>query len=83
MLLYLATNTHPDIAFAVSQVARFNHTPKQSCATAIKTIVHFLDRTSDKGTIVCPPGKLQLDCSRLDNFQHHSCKNNGKQQIIT
>jgi hypothetical protein len=36
MLLYPLTNTRPDIAFAVSQVARFNHNPKKSHATAIK-----------------------------------------------
>jgi hypothetical protein len=48
---------------SASQVARFNHTPKQSHdATAIKTIVRYLHRTSDKGTIVCPTGTLQLDC---------------------
>ena len=28
MLLYLSTNTHPDISLAVSQVARFKHNPK-------------------------------------------------------
>jgi hypothetical protein len=39
MLLYLLTNTRPDIAFAVSQVARFNHNPKKSHATAIKMII--------------------------------------------
>jgi hypothetical protein len=62
MLLYLSTNTRPDITFAVSQVARFNHSPKKSHASAIKTIVRYLHRTADKGTIVTPTGDLSLDC---------------------
>jgi hypothetical protein len=62
MLLYLSTNTRPDIAFAVSQVARFTHNPKQSHATAVKTIVRYLKRTMDKGTIVRPDGTMNLTC---------------------
>jgi hypothetical protein len=62
MLLYLSTNTRPDIAFAVSQVARFSHSPRQSHATAIKTIVRYLSRTHDKGIIMRPNGQLNLDC---------------------
>lgn len=62
MLLYLSTNTRPDISFAVSQVARFNHNPKRSHASAIKTIVRYLKRTSDKGTIVRPTGDLSINC---------------------
>ncbi len=38
MLLYLSTNARKDITFAVSQVARFNHSPKKSHASAVKTI---------------------------------------------
>ena len=52
MLLYLSTKTRPDISFAVSQVARFSHNPKRSHVSAIKTIVRYLHRTADKGTIV-------------------------------
>ena len=62
MLLYLSTNTRPDIAFAVSQVARFSYSPKQSHATAVKQIVRYLSRTWDKGTIVSPTNSLKLDC---------------------
>ena len=62
MLLYLLTNTCPDITFAVSQVARFNHSPKKSHVTAIKMIIHYLKHTIDKGTIIHPTGTLQLDC---------------------
>ena len=62
MLLYLSTNTRPDITFAVSQVARFNHSPKKSHATAIKTIVRYLQQTKDKGMIVRPTGDLSIDC---------------------
>jgi hypothetical protein len=63
MLLYFSTNTRPDIAFAVSQVmVRFNHNPKKSHATAIKMIVRYLVRTSNKGTIAKPTGSLLIDC---------------------
>ena len=62
MLLYLSTNTRPDIAFAVSQVARFTHSPKQSHASAVKTIVRYLKATKDKGTIVQQSSELTLHC---------------------
>ena len=62
MLLYLSTNTRPDITMAVSQVARFNHSPKKSHATAVKMIIRYLKRTHDKGTVIRPTGTLELDC---------------------
>jgi hypothetical protein len=51
MLLYLSTNTRPDIAFGVSQVARFTSNPKQSHATAVKMIVRYLVATKLFGMI--------------------------------
>ena len=57
MLLYLSTNTRPDIAFAVSQVCRFGHAPKKSHASAVKTILRYLKKTSTKGIIVKPGDK--------------------------
>ena len=62
MLLYLSTNTHPDIFFTVSQVCCFNHSPKQLHATALKMIVQYLKGTKDKGMIVKPNGTLNLEC---------------------
>ena len=62
MLLYLATNTRPDISFAVSQVARFSHNPKKSHATAVKTIIRYLAGTKDKGVIYKRPKALTLEC---------------------
>jgi hypothetical protein len=73
MLLYLATNTCPNISFAVSQVTHFNHNPKQSHAQAIKTIVRYLHRTSLMGTIVKPTGTLALDCYVDANFAGLFC----------
>ena len=58
MLLYLATNTRPDIAFAVSQVARFSHYPKKSHATAVKTIIRYLSGTKSNGVIFKQPTNL-------------------------
>ena len=45
MLLYLSTNTRTDITFAVSQVARFTTSPKQSHVTAVKSIIRYLVHT--------------------------------------
>jgi hypothetical protein len=62
MLLYLSTNTRPDIAFAVSQVARFSHSPKKSHASAVKTIIRYLSGTMDKGVVYKRPKTFSLDC---------------------
>ena len=49
MLLYLATHTRPDISFAVSQVARFVHSPKHCHGVALKRIVRYLVGTRNQG----------------------------------
>jgi hypothetical protein len=62
MLLYLSSNSRPDISFAVSQVARFSHNPKQSHASAVKTIIRYLSGTKNQGTIYKRPKDITLDC---------------------
>ena len=62
MLPYLASNSHPDCAFAVHQRARFTHSPRQSHAVAVKRIIRYLSGTNDKGLIIRPSNELQLDC---------------------
>ena len=61
MLLYLSTNTRPDIALAVSQVARFSSNPKQSHATAVKTLVRYLKGSKHVGTIFTPTEELNIE----------------------
>ena len=68
MLLYLSTNTRPDITFATSQVCRFNHSPKQSHAQAVKRIVRYLAGTKNLGTIMKPDETLSLDCYSDSDF---------------
>jgi hypothetical protein len=54
MLMYLASNSRPDIAFAVHQCARFTHSPRASHGEAIKRICRYLQGTLDKGLIIRP-----------------------------
>lgn len=61
MLLYLSGNTRPDIQFAVSQVARFSHQPKQSHANAVKRIIQYLQGTNNEGCIFTRPKAIKLD----------------------
>jgi hypothetical protein len=62
MLLYLSSNTRPDITFAVRQCARYSHNPKQSHAKAIKRIVRYLKGTKDKGMIFNPSQEFTVNC---------------------
>ena len=62
MLMFLATNSRPDIAYAVNQCARFTHNPKASHATAVKRIIRYLKGTRTQGMLLKPNGQLQVDC---------------------
>ena len=62
MLMYLSTNSRPDIAFAVHQCARFTHAPKASHATAVKRILRYLQGTKDKGMTLTPTKEMDVNC---------------------
>ena len=62
MMLYLSTNSLPDILFAVSQVEQFSHSPKQSHIFVVKTIIRYLSGTKKQGTIFKLPQNITLDC---------------------
>ena len=61
MLLYLAGNTRPDIAFAVHQCARFSHRPMKCHEDAVKRIVRYLIGTKDKGLMFAPREDIVLE----------------------
>lgn len=48
MMMYLASNSRPDITFAVHQCARFTHAPKRSHKQAIKRIARYLKATRER-----------------------------------
>ena len=61
MLLYLSGNTRPDLQFAVSQVARFSHDPKQPHANAVKRIIQYLQSSKNDGCIFKKSTTIKLD----------------------
>ena len=62
MMLYLASNTIPDISFAVHQYARFMHNTKASPDTSVKRIFRYLQGTKDNGLVFNPSKNLVVDC---------------------
>ena len=58
MFLYLLDHTWPDLAFSVSQVARFILMPKKSHDKPLKQIEWYLLRTVTKGIILLPKHHL-------------------------
>ena len=61
MLLYLSSNTRPDVTFAVNSCARFNHCAKLIHEKGVKRIARYLKGTRDKGLIFDPNKALQLE----------------------
>ena len=62
MLMYLSTNSRPDIAFAVHQCARFTHDPRTPHSKAVKQIVRYLKGTQNKGLIMSIDRDPKVDC---------------------
>lgn len=87
MLLYLATNTRPDISCAVSTVARFAHNPKQSHAKAIKRIVRYLLGTASLGLTMKPIRSYTVNMwvdaafAGLHNVEPHSSADSSRSRM--
>jgi hypothetical protein len=62
MLMYLSSNAHPEIQFAVHQCARFTHCPRASHEEGVKHICRYLQGVRDNGLTFQPNADLQLDC---------------------
>jgi hypothetical protein len=52
MMLYLSSNSRPDIAFAVSQCAKYGLNPTRKHAEALKRIGKYLKETQNRGMII-------------------------------
>ena len=61
-MLYLASNTRPDISFAIHQCAQFTHNTKVSHDTAVKRMCSYLQGTNNNGLVFNPYKKLVVDC---------------------
>ena len=62
MMLYLTSNTRPDISFDVHQCYQSTHNTKASHDTAVKRICRYLQGTKDNGLVFNPSKKLVVDC---------------------
>jgi hypothetical protein len=71
-LNFLEKSTHPKIAYAVHQCARFSANPRQSHAKAIKNLCRYLIATKDKGLILRPDVsksfEVHVDCDFAGNW---------------
>ena len=62
IMLYLVSNTGPDISFDDHQCKRFTHKTKVSHETAAKRIYRYLQGTKENGLVFNPSKKLVVDC---------------------
>ena len=69
-LLYATTTTRPDIAFAVSRLARFNQNPSQDHQRAADRVIQFLYSTRSRA--ICYKGDIEGGGNRAYLFIYTS-----------
>ena len=62
MMLYLESNTIPDISFAVHQCDWFTYNTKASQKKNVKRIYRYLQGTKENNLVFNPSNKLVVDC---------------------
>lgn len=62
MIMYLASNSLPDIMFYVHQCSRFTHSPKKIHENSVKKIVRYLLGTRDEGLRLQKVNEMKLEC---------------------
>ena len=62
MMLYLTSNTRPDISFSVHQCAGFTHNTKASHKATVNRIFWYLQDTKDNDLVSNPSKKLVTNC---------------------
>ena len=82
IMLYLASNTIPDIYFDFNQCVRFIHNTKASHETAVKRICWYLQGTNDNGLVFNLPKKLMVDCYAGADFSGLWVHENTKDYIF-
>ena len=68
MMLYLDSNTIPDISFYVHQCARFTHNTKSSHNTSVKRMCRHLLGTKDNGLVFNPYKEIVVGCYADEDF---------------
>jgi len=68
MLLYLASNSRPNITYAVNSCARFTHRSRECHEKAVKQVARYLKGTREKGLIFKPDQDLKLDLYAIADF---------------
>ena len=68
IMLYLASNTRPDISFAIHKFARFTYNTKASHKTSVKRIFRYLQGTKDNGLVFNPSNTLVVYCYADEDF---------------
>jgi hypothetical protein len=76
-LMYLATSTHPDFAYTVGCLARFNSNPGIIHWHAVKHLLHYLKATADYSITYAPDPSSSELFSTFSDADHGGCKDTG------